>query len=83
MESFHVFYLPKGSFFQAQTKFDSLDFANQFIQSDIFTKHGFRFDFLLNSKRELLKGNPKNVSEKHFKDAMAFAIPIPQSEYVK
>ena len=83
MGQYLVFYLPKDSFFQAQTKFYDLETANSFINSDLFLKKGFRFDFLLSDKGELLKGSPKDNSEKHFRDAMAFAIPISYDEYLK
>lgn len=80
-DSIVAFYMPKGSFFQAQTSFEDLEQAEKFINSDLFSKHGFKFDFLLKNG-ELLKGKPKENSKKYFQSALAFAISIPLSEYL-
>nr|WP_298935694.1 hypothetical protein [uncultured Dyadobacter sp.] len=81
-DSFVAFYMPKGSMFQAQTLFDNLALAEQFLSSDLFSKHGFRFDFLLKNG-ELLKGTPRENSKKYFQSALKFAIDIPLSEYLR
>lgn len=79
---FVAFYMPKGSFFQAQTTFDSLEQADIFLSSDLFSKRGFKFDFLLKNG-ELLKGSPRENSKKYFQSALKFALPIPLSEYLR
>ena len=81
-DSFVAFYMPKGSFFQAQTSFEDLAQAEKFLSSDLFSKHGFKFDFLLKNG-QLLKGKPKENSNRYFQDALKFAIPIPLSEYIQ
>lgn len=79
---FVAFYMPKASFFQAQTTFDSLEQADMFLSSDLFSKRGFKFDFLLKNG-ELLKGTPRENSKKYFQSALKFALPIPLSEYLR
>lgn len=81
-DSFVVFYMPKGSFFQAQTSFDNLEHAEIFLNSDLFSKRGFKFDFLLKNG-ELLKGSPLENNKKYFQSALEFAILIPLSEYIR
>jgi len=80
-ETYSVFY-GNGGFFQLRTEFTSLEEANNFIQSDLFKIHGYKFDFILLDGTTLISGLLKDQTSKYIKDSMDFAIFIPVEEYL-
>ena len=82
-ETYSVFYSTgNASFFQSKTDFLVFELAEAFINSDLFTKHGFKLDFMLKNGVELMMGKPKDNTAEFFNKAMLFAVEIPFEDYL-
>ncbi|SEO08152.1 hypothetical protein SAMN05192574_105233 [Mucilaginibacter gossypiicola] len=71
----------EGGFFQCKSDFAELEVAEKFLQSRLFVYDGYRFDFMLEDGKKLLKGKPLENTPKYFRDSMLFAIDIPYRTY--
>jgi hypothetical protein len=80
---YSVFYQSPDGFFVCKTDFKDLDEAEGFITSGIFTLDGAKFHFILEDGKNLIKGEPKERTEKFYSDSMKFAVDIPLSSLTK
>lgn len=78
---YSVFYHSPDGFFVCKTDFLDLDQAERFITSGMFTHDGAEFHFILKDGKHLIKGEPKERTEKYYSDSMKFAVEIPLSAY--
>jgi len=80
---YSVFYQSPDGFFVCKTDFKDLDETEGFIASEIFTRDGAKFHFILEDGKNLIKGEPMERTEKFYKDSMNFAVYIPLSSLTK
>jgi len=78
---YSVFYQSPDGFFVCKTDFKDLDEAEGFKTSEIFTRDGAEFHFMLKDGKHLIKGEPKERTEKYYSDSMKFAVEIPVSAF--
>jgi hypothetical protein len=84
MEKLHysVFYHSPDGFFVCRTDFKDLKQAEDFITSAIFIQDGGKFHFMLEDGKKLIKGEPRERTQKFYSDSMKFAVVIPFSAFI-
>ncbi|TWR24761.1 hypothetical protein FPZ43_17860 [Mucilaginibacter pallidiroseus] len=80
---YSVFYHSPDGFLVCRTDFDNLEEAENFLQTKLFIFDGAEFHFMLKDGRFLVKGEPRERTEKFYAESMRYAVEIPAKEINK
>jgi len=81
--TYSVFYHSPDGFFVCRTDFPDMEKAEGFLQTKAFIFDGAKFHFILKDGKTLVKGEPRERTEKFYAESMRYAVEIPESEINK